>query len=70
MNISGSKQKFQRIQNMSLTLSQPRAKDGLWGSAESSEPQELAAKSDNDSTFMYPGFDYSINGFTATVNNN
>ncbi|KAF8527201.1 hypothetical protein BDD12DRAFT_904123 [Trichophaea hybrida] len=36
----------------------------------SSEPQESDAESDDDCTFMYPGLDYSINGFTATVNNN
>jgi hypothetical protein len=28
------------------------------------------AESDDDCTFMYPGLDYSIHGFTATVNHN
>ncbi|KAF8509643.1 hypothetical protein BDD12DRAFT_905537 [Trichophaea hybrida] len=38
--------------------------------ASSSEPQGSAAESDDECTFMYPGLDYSINGLTATVNNN
>ncbi|KAF8532915.1 hypothetical protein BDD12DRAFT_810598, partial [Trichophaea hybrida] len=35
-----------------------------------SEPRGSAAESDDECTFMYPGLDYSINGLTATVNNN
>ncbi|KAF8540309.1 hypothetical protein BDD12DRAFT_880701 [Trichophaea hybrida] len=36
----------------------------------SSEPRGSAAESDDKCTCMYPGLDYSINGLTATVNNN
>ncbi|KAF8534205.1 hypothetical protein BDD12DRAFT_896684 [Trichophaea hybrida] len=32
--------------------------------------QRISGESDDECTFMYPGLDYSINGLTATVNNN
>ncbi|KAF8252002.1 hypothetical protein K440DRAFT_636187 [Wilcoxina mikolae CBS 423.85] len=35
-----------------------------------SEPRGSVVESDDECTFMYSGLDYSINGFTATVNNN